>query len=157
MSQEVLRKVQSKYVNKKVPDIKSGLTIEVDTIIRDGDKQRMQKFKGLVISVKGSGTGKTFTVRKISNGVGVEKTFPIYSTNISAIKVLKEEKVRRSKLYFMRDRVGKSAMRVRKGRTTIVVEGEEPTEEEMDSVELASDSTDETPVEKNETSSPESN
>lgn len=122
MNTQILNKVQKDSVAKKVPAIKPGDTVEVDTIIREGNKQRIQKFKGLVIAVSGSGTGTMITVRKISYGVGVEKKLPLYSPNISKVKVVKTEAVRRSKLYFMRDRVGKMSMRVRKGRTVTVPE-----------------------------------
>jgi large subunit ribosomal protein L19 len=134
MNRDILNKIESSFTEKKLPDVKPGQTVEIDTIIRDKDKQRIQVFKGLVIGVKGSGTSKTFTVRKISYGVGVEKTFPLYSTNISAIRIVKYEPVRRSKLYFMRDRIGKSALRIKKGRAILVSpeEGvaEEPVVEE---------------------------
>jgi large subunit ribosomal protein L19 len=116
----LLKKVEDKFANKKVPVVKPGQTVEVDTIIRDGDKTRIQKFRGLVIAVKNKGVRKNFTVRKVSYGVGVEKTFPLYSTNIEGIKVIKEEAVRRAKLYFMRDRVGKNAIRVKKGKAVFV-------------------------------------
>ncbi len=130
MNTEIIKKVQNKYMDKKLPAVKVGDTVEVDTIIREGSKQRIQKFKGLVISMTGSGTQTMVTVRKISYGVGVEKKLPLYSPNVAKIKVIKTEPVRRSKLYFMRDRVGKSAMRVRKGRTVMVPEeGQVPTEE----------------------------
>jgi len=122
MSSDLIRKFGAKTESKKVPSIKPGDTVEVDTIIRDGDKQRIQKFKGLIIAVNGTGATAMFTVRKISYGIGVEKKFPIYSTNIAKIKVVKTEPVRRAKLYFMKDRVGKSALRVRKGRTVLVPE-----------------------------------
>ena len=97
------------------PDIKIGDTVEVDTVIRDGDKKRIQKFKGIVIAMKGTGASKTFTVRKISYGVGVEKIFPLYSPNIEAVIIIKRAKVRRSKLYFLRDRIGKAATTLRAG------------------------------------------
>jgi large subunit ribosomal protein L19 len=109
---------------KKIPDIKVGQTVTVDTLIRDGDKTRIQKFTGLVIAIKGEGTNKTFTVRKISNGYGVEKILPFYSPTVVDIKIKKEEKVRRSKLYFMRDRVGKNSLRVKKGKTNLYIEDE---------------------------------
>lgn len=120
MSEIQIKNFEEKFIKNKYPEIKAGQTIEVDTIIRDKDKQRVQKFKGLVIKVKGSKTNLSFTVRKISYGVGVEKTFPINTPNITKIKVLKYEPVRRAKLYFMRERVGKSAMRIRKGRSIMV-------------------------------------
>lgn len=116
----LLKKVEDKFMNKRVPVIRPGQTVEVDTIIRDGDKKRIQKFKGLVIAVKNKGVRQNFIVRKVSKGVGVEKTFPLYSTNIDGIKVIKEEPVRRAKLYFMRDRVGKNAIRVKKGKANFV-------------------------------------
>ncbi len=120
----LLKKVEDKFANKRVPVVKPGQTVEVDTIIRDGDKTRIQKFRGLVIAVKNKGTRKNFIVRKVSYGVGVEKTFPLYSTNIDGIKVIKEEPVRRAKLYFMRDRVGKNAIRVKKGKAVFVDQDE---------------------------------
>lgn len=122
MNTQVISKVGQDSTSKKVPALKVGDTVEVDTIIREGAKQRIQKFKGLVISLNGTGTGAMMTVRKISYGVGVEKKLPIYSPNVAKIKVLKTEPVRRSKLFFMRDRVGKMSMRVRKGRTILVPE-----------------------------------
>lgn len=122
MNTQVLRKIEKENTDKKIPALKVGDTVEVDTVIREGNKQRIQKFRGLVISVNGTGAGAMFTVRKISYGVGVEKKLPMYSTNVANIKILKTEPVRRSKLYFMRDRVGKMSMRIRKGRTVLVPE-----------------------------------
>jgi len=118
----LVKKITNQIPGKKKVLIKPGDTVEVDTIIRDGEKQRIQKFRGLIISISGQDETSMFTVRKISYGIGVEKKFPLYSTNISKIKVIKTEPVRRAKLYFMRDRVGKSSMRVRKGRTVMVPE-----------------------------------
>lgn len=128
MSQEIIKKIENKYSKSKVAAFKVGDTVEVETIIREGDKQRIQKFKGLVISIKGSGTRKMFTVRKISYGIGVEKKFPVHSTNVAKITVLKSGNVSRSKLYYLRDRVGKMAMKVRQGAPVVV---EEHTEEAM--------------------------
>lgn len=136
MNIKLLRKIQAKSMDKDVPEVAVGDTVEVATIIRDGNKQRIQKFKGMIIAIKGSGTDKTMTVRKISYGVGVEKILPIYSTNIQSIKVLKHAKVRRSKLYYMRDRIGKAAMKLKPGAPVVVVTGkaEEVTEENMEVV-----------------------
>ncbi len=122
MNTQVLSKLEKDITEKKVPAVKVGDTVEVDTVIREGSKQRIQKFRGLVIALSGSGAGAMFTVRKISYGVGVEKKLPFYSPNVAKIKVLKTEPVRRSKLFFMRDRVGKMSMRIRKGRTVLVPE-----------------------------------
>ncbi len=91
------------------PVFKSGDSIVVSYKIVEGAKERIQDFKGDVIQVKGSGAGKTFTVRKISNGVGVERIFPYSSPHIVEIKVLKKGKVRRARLFYLRDLVGKKA------------------------------------------------
>lgn len=91
------------------PVFKSGDSITVSYKIVEGAKERIQDFKGDVIQVKGSGAGKTFTVRKISNGVGVERIFPFSSPHIVEIKVLKKGKVRRARLFYLRDLVGKKA------------------------------------------------
>lgn len=104
-----------KYVQEQTavevnhPDFRSGDNIAVDYKIVEGEKVRIQTFKGDVIKISGSGATKTFTVRKMSNGVGVERIFPYFSPNIDSIKLLKRGKVRRSKLYYLRDLVGKKA------------------------------------------------
>ena len=92
-------------LNKDIPDFKSGDTVAVGVKVIEGNRSRVQTFEGVVISISsGSNISKTFTVRKISNNVGVERIFPIYSPNIDSIKVLKKVKVRRAKLYYLRDR-----------------------------------------------------
>ncbi|MFA6305913.1 MAG: 50S ribosomal protein L19 [Candidatus Gracilibacteria bacterium] len=96
--------------NKKIPEIQAGDTVKVYQKIKEGEKERIQAFEGLVIAV-GSGTGvnAVITVRKIVEGVGVEKVIPLYSTNVEKIEVKKRSKVRRAKLYYMKNRTGKSA------------------------------------------------
>ncbi len=94
---------------KEIPQFKAGDNITVNYKILEGTKERIQSFKGDVIKRQGEGGTATFTVRKISNGVGVERLFPIFSPNIESIKLHKVGKVRRSKLYFLRERSGKSA------------------------------------------------
>ena len=97
-------------LNKDIPHFKSGDTVAVGVKVIEGNRSRVQTFEGVVISISsGSNISKTFTVRKISNNVGVERIFPIYSPNIDSIKVLKKGKVRRAKLYYLRDRKGKAA------------------------------------------------
>lgn len=91
------------------PDFKSGDSIIVSYKIVEGAKERIQDFRGDVLQIKGSGAGKTFTVRKISNGVGVERIFPFASPHIVEIKLVKKGKVRRAKLFYLRDLVGKKA------------------------------------------------
>ena len=94
---------------KEIPQFKAGDNITVNYKIIEGTKERIQSFKGDVIKRQGEGGTATFTVRKISNGVGVERLFPIFSPNIESIKLHKVGKVRRSKLYYLRERSGKSA------------------------------------------------
>ena len=94
---------------KKWPDFKSGDTITVTYKIIEGNKEREQKFQGVVLQRKGSGVSATFTVRKISGGVGVERIFPIHSPKISAIEVNKKGKVRRARIFYLRKYSGKAA------------------------------------------------
>ena len=105
----LIRDVQKSQL-KKVPEIRSGYTVRVHQKIKEGNKERVQSFEGLVIKLgHGEGVEKTITVRKIVQGIGVEKVFPLNSPNIKKIEVKKKAKVRRSKLYYMRERSGKSA------------------------------------------------
>ena len=91
------------------PEINIGDTIVVHCKIKDGNNERIQLFEGTVIAKKGGGISETFTVRKVSYGVGVEKIFPVHSPNVAKIDVVRKGKVRRAKLYYLRDRVGKSS------------------------------------------------
>lgn len=110
MSMQLLHEIQKKYQKKRVSNIKPGLTVRVHQKIKEGERERTQVFQGLVIKISsGHGTDKTFTVRKIVEGIGVEKTFPLHSPNITKIESLKKAKVRRAKLYYMRERTGKAA------------------------------------------------
>lgn len=117
MNTELLAKVEKSHL-KEVPEIKVGDSVEVSSYIIEGGKTRTQLFAGLVIAIKGCGTRKMITVRKISSGVGVERIFPLHSPNVKEWTVVKSEKVRRSKLYYMRDRIGKAATRIKKGKAT---------------------------------------
>ena len=91
------------------PGFSIGDTVRVDVKIREGERERIQAYEGTVIAKKGSGVAETFTVRRVSYGVGVERVFPLHSPNVAAVKVVRNGKVRRSKLYYLRDRVGKAA------------------------------------------------
>lgn len=114
MKTELIKTIESKNV-VKFPKFDVGDTIAVNLIVREGDKKRNQLFKGIVIAIKGSGIRKTFTVRKISLGVGVEKIIPFFSPNIESIKLTRKGSVRKSKLYYMRKRIGKKALKVNEG------------------------------------------
>ena len=91
------------------PEINIGSTVRVHVKIREGNRERIQVFEGTVIAKRGSGISSTFTVRRVSYGVGIERVFPVHSPNVAKVEVVREGKVRRSKLYYLRDRVGKSA------------------------------------------------
>ena len=95
--------------SKKLPDFSAGDNINVNYKIVEGDKERIQSFRGNVLQIKGSGSTKTFTVRKISNGVGVERIFPFNSPNIVDLEILKKGKVRRAKLFYLRELSGKKS------------------------------------------------
>ena len=115
----VIDKIQKDQMDKiiaerTIPDFSAGDTIKVDVKIVEGDKERIQAFEGLCIARSGGGLNESFTVRKISYGEGVERIFPIFSPKIAGITVLKKGKVRRAKLYYLRDRRGKSARIVEK-------------------------------------------
>ena len=104
-----LAQIEKSYMKDTVPDFGAGDTVRVHVKIREGDKERVQVFQGTVISRRGSGTGETFTVRKISAGIGVERVFALHSPNVSKIQRTRQGKVRRSKLYYLRGLTGKSA------------------------------------------------
>jgi|TARA_B100001105_G_scaffold246303_1_gene229879 large subunit ribosomal protein L19 len=99
----------SKEDSKKIPNFKPGDILSINVNVREGQKVRQQLFKGTVIARKGSGDGETITVRKVSNGVGVERIFPLHSPSIASIKVNKVNKVRKAKLYYLRSLSGKAA------------------------------------------------
>jgi large subunit ribosomal protein L19 len=106
--------VNKNYANKNVesfPEFKAGDTVSVDVRIKEGSKSRIQKFEGTVIAIKGNvkNTDGHFRVRKLSNGIGVERVFPFHSPNVEGIKVLKRGKVRRAKHFYLRERTGKAA------------------------------------------------
>ena len=106
-----IEKLQSE---RKIPDFNSGDTIKVDVKVIEGTRERLQAFEGVCIARGGSGKNKSFTVRKISYGEGVERVFPLYSPKIASITVVRKGRVRRAKLYYLRDRRGKSARIVEK-------------------------------------------
>ncbi len=100
---------EAMWEKKEIPSFKSGDTITVSYRIIEGNKERVQSFRGVVIQIKGSGMTKMFTIRKISNGVGVERIFPLYSPHIDSIEVNKRGVVRRARIYYLRNLTGKKA------------------------------------------------
>jgi large subunit ribosomal protein L19 len=105
----LIEKIENTQIKSEVPDLRPGTTVEVSVRVIEGDKERQQKFKGEVTNVRGSGMRKTFTVRKISDGIGVERTWPLHSPSIAGIKIMGQKKVRRAKLFYLRGLKGKSA------------------------------------------------
>jgi large subunit ribosomal protein L19 len=116
MSQQILEMVEKPSLKTEVPEFSVGDTVDVHTRILEGDKERIQIFNGVVIARSGSGTREMFTVRRIVQGEGVERKFPLHSPRIAKIEVKRSGVVRRAKLYFLRDRVGK-AVRLRERRS----------------------------------------
>ena len=106
---DALKYIAQDSLKKELPQFSIGDTVRVDVKIREGDRERIQAFEGTVIAKKCSGIAETFTVRRVSYGVGVERVFPIHSPNVQDVKVIRRGSVRRSKLYYLRDRVGKAA------------------------------------------------
>ena len=94
---------------KEIPPFRAGDTVRVNVRVKEGDKERLQAFEGICIARRGAGISETFTVRKVSNGVGVERIFPVHSPMLADITVVRRGAVRRAKLYYLRDRVGKAA------------------------------------------------
>ena len=106
---DALKLIAQDSIKSEVPAIEVGDTVKVSVKVREGDKERIQAFEGTVIAMKGSGVSATFTVRRVSYGVGVERVFPVHSPNVAKVEVIRHGRVRRSKLYYLRDRVGKAA------------------------------------------------
>jgi len=105
----LIEKIEAAQIRADRPEMRPGDTVEVSVRVIEGDKERQQKFRGEIINMRGAGIRKTFTVRKISEGIGVERTFPVSSPSVAEIKVLKHSKVRRAKLFFLRKKSGKDA------------------------------------------------
>ena len=106
---DIIREIEAEQLKENAPEFNVGDTVKVYGKIKEGNRERIQVFEGTVIKRQGGSNRETFTVRKISNGVGVEKTWPLHSPIVEKIEVVRRGKVRRAKLYYLRDRVGKAA------------------------------------------------
>ena len=106
---ELLKAFTKEQLKTEVPVLNVGDTVKVHNKIKEGTRERIQIFEGTIIAKHGGGISETFTVRRVSFGVGVEKTFPVHSPNVDKVKIVRVGKVRRAKLFYLRDRVGKSA------------------------------------------------
>lgn len=106
---DLMKIVEQDYLNKDLPSFRSGDTVRVHVRVVEGGRERTQVYEGTVIRRRGSGVNETFTVRRVSYGVGVERTFPVHSPRLAKIEVMRKGRVRRSRLYYLRERVGKAA------------------------------------------------
>lgn len=102
MSQQLIREITNDYIKTDVPEFRAGDNVKVSVRIKEGNRERIQVYEGLVIKKQGSGVSETFTVRKVSYGVGIERTFPVHSPSIESIVVSRKGKVRRAKLHYIR-------------------------------------------------------
>lgn len=106
---EIIKSIEAEQLKETVPEFSVGDTVRVYGKIKEGNRERVQVFEGTVLKRQGGSNRETFTVRKVSNGVGVEKTWPLHSPNVEKVEVVRRGKVRRAKLFYLRDRVGKKA------------------------------------------------
>jgi large subunit ribosomal protein L19 len=106
---DLIKMVEQDYMKKEIPPFRPGDTVKVHVKVIEGSRERTQVFEGAVIRRRGSGLGETFTVRRVTYGVGVERTFPIHSPRLDRIEVIRRGRVRRARLYYLRQRVGKAA------------------------------------------------
>ena len=111
---------QKEWLRRDIPAFRAGDTLRVNVRVKEGDKERLQAFEGVCIARRGSGVSATFTVRKVSNGVGVERIFPVHSPMLAEIVVVRRGRVRRAKLYYLRNLTGK-ATRIREKKTRVAV------------------------------------
>lgn len=109
MNKNLIKEITASQLKSNIPEFGSGDTVRVSVRITEGNKTRLQAYEGVVIARRGGGIGETFTVRKMSSGIGVERIFPLHSPNVAEIKVIKRGKVRRNKIAYIRTRTGKAA------------------------------------------------
>ena len=106
---DIIRNIEAAQLKAEVPEFRTGDTVRVHALIKEGNRERIQIFEGTVLKRQGGGARETFTVRKSSNGIGVEKTWPVHSPHVEKVEVIRRGKVRRAKLNYLRQRVGKAA------------------------------------------------
>ncbi|OGC03555.1 50S ribosomal protein L19 [candidate division WOR-1 bacterium RIFOXYA12_FULL_43_27] len=117
LNKNAIKEIEQKEMKKEIPEFNVGDTVKVFSEIREGDKKRMQGFEGIVIKRQGgTGSRATFVVRRLVQGVGVERTFPLHSPKVGQVKVMKKGRVRRAKLYYLRKRIGSAATRIEEAK-----------------------------------------
>ena len=142
---DIIKSIEHEQMKNKIPVLNVGDTVKVHVRVKEGNRERIQVFEGIIIKVQGGGVNTTFTVRRVSYGVGVEKTFLLHSPAVEKVEVVRVGKARRAKLFYLRDRLGKSAKtkervgaRIENNEIVIKEEmGEEPVAEEVSAVEEA--------------------
>jgi large subunit ribosomal protein L19 len=136
---KLLDLVEKSHLKKNPPEIQVGDTVRVKVLIREGKKERAQAFEGTVISIQGGSVNKAFTVRRIFQGVGVERTFMWHSPKVDSVKVLRKGKTRRAKLYFLRNRIGTKATRLREDIARIAKDAAAATDQSKNLVKESSE------------------
>ena len=106
---DLINAVEQEYLKQELPNLRIGDYVKVHVKVTEGNRERIQIFEGTVIAMRGSGINKAFTVRRLSYGVGVERVFPVHSPKVAQVEIIRRGKIRRAKLYYLRDRVGKAA------------------------------------------------
>jgi large subunit ribosomal protein L19 len=143
MDTDIIKKIEEENYKKR-PDVRVGDYVKLHIKITEGKKERVQQFKGIVIAVKGSGLNKNIVVRKISYGIGVEKIVPLYSPVVDKIEIIKRGSVRKSKLFYLRKRVGRKAMKIDKVKDIFLTDEVVVPEEGNNNIEEAQVSVEET-------------
>jgi large subunit ribosomal protein L19 len=115
---DVIQELDREHARRDIPEVHPGDTVRVFVRVREGDKERLQQFEGVCIARRGGGLRETFTVRKVSGGVGVERIFPVHSPSIAQLEIVRRGNVRRAKLYYLRTARGKRAARIKEKRET---------------------------------------
>lgn len=133
---DIIKSIEHEQLKNKIPELKVGNTVRVHQRIKEGNRERIQVFEGIIIKKQGGGVNATFTVRRVAYGVGVEKTFLVHSPMVEKVEVVRVGKARRAKLYYLRDRIGKAAktkedVTARIENREIVIKEELPTEENV--------------------------
>ena len=141
---DIIKSIEHEQLKNKIPELKVGNTVRVHVRIKEGNKERIQVFEGIIIKVQGGGVNKSFTVRKISYGVGVEKTFLVHSPLVEKVELVRVGKARRARLFYLRDRIGKAAKT--KEQVGARIEDREITIKEELVEEPAEEKAEETPV-----------
>lgn len=148
---DIIKSIEHEQMKNKIPDLKVGNTVKVHVRVKEGNRERIQIFEGIIIKVQGGGVNKTFTVRRIASGVGVEKTFLIHSPAVEKVEVTRVGKARRAKLFYLRDRLGKSAKtkeqvgaRIETNEITVKEDLTEEAKEEAPSIETENPTVQET-------------